>query len=238
MLRKKSVCFLSLLVFLFSIFLSGCRTEAKEPDSPDPSATSAEASQSASAASEEMPAEKTFSMDLNDDKVEDCVTLRQDSSGTVTVRVTDGKTNAELYTTDFGKIKGEFGGIYLRNKSSNDPDDLVIFSCFPLPDRKLNVRFWRVVSDWAGGTIETKNYAENLFDLRNSASIAAMDVIWRITFLNKVDEALFETFSTATVLVENRGEGLQVASAGEKPIPVQLWGDIRLGTVVNRIWGD
>ena len=237
MLRKKSVCFLSLLVFLFSIFLSACRTEAKEPDSPDPSATSAEASQSASAASEEMPAEKTFSMDLNDDKVEDCVTLRQDSSGTVTVRVTDGKTNAELYTTDFGKIKGEFGGIYLRNKSSNDPDDLVIFSCFPLPDRKLNVRFWRVVIDWLGETIETKNYAEKLFDLRDNAPIASQDVVW-LTFLNKVDEALVETFSTATVLVENRGEGLQVASAGEKPIPVQLWGDMRLGTVVKRIWGD
>ena len=237
MLRKKSVCFLSLLVFLFSIFLSACRTEAKEPDSPDPSATSAEASQSASAASEEMPAEKTFSMDLNKDKVEDCVTLRQDSSGTVTVRVTDGKTNAELYTTDFGKIKGEFGGIYLRNKSSNDPDDLVIFSCFPLPDRKLNVRFWRVVIDWLGETIETKNYAEKLFDLRDNAPIASQDVVW-LTFLNKVDEALVETFSTATVLVENRGEGLQVASAGEKPIPVQLWGDMRLGTVVKRIWGD
>ena len=237
MLRKKSVCFLSLLVFLFSIFLSGCRAEAKEPDSPDPSATSAEASQPASAASEEMPAEKSFSMDLNKDKVEDCVTLRQDSSGTVTVRVTDGKTNAELYTTDFGKIKGEFGGIYLRNKSSNDPDDLVIFSCFPLPDRKLNVRFWRVVSDWAGGTIETKNYAEKLFDLRNSAPIAAMDVVW-FTFLKKVDDALVETFSTATVLVENRGEVLQVASAGEKPIPVQPWGVISLETVVNRIWGD
>ena len=237
MLRKKSVCFLSLLVFLFSIFLSACRTEAKEPDSPDPSATSAEASQSASAASEEMPAEKTFSMDLNKDKVEDCVTLRQDSSGTVTVRVTDGKTNAELYTTDFGKIKGEFGGIYLRNRSNNDPDDLVIFSCFPLPDRKLNVRFWRVVIDWLGETIETKNYAEKLFDLRDNAPIASQDVVW-LTFLNKVDEALVETFSTATVLVENRGEGLQVASAGEKPIPVQLWGDMRLGTVVKRIWGD
>lgn len=237
MLRKKSVCFLSLLVFLFSIFLSGCRAEAKEPDSPDPAATSAEASQSASAASEEMPAEKTFSMDLNDDKVEDCVTLRQDSSGTVTVRVTDGKTNAELYTTDFGKIKGEFGGIYLRNRSNNDPDDLVIFSCFPLPDRKLNVRFWRVVIDWLGETIETKNYAEKLFDLRDDAPIECLDMVW-FTFLNKVDEALFETFSTATVLVENRGEGLQVASAGEKPIPVQLWGDMRLGTVVKRIWGD
>ena len=237
MLRKKSVCFLSLLVFLFSIFLSACRTEAKEPDSPDPSATSAEASQSASAASEEMPAEKTFSMDLNDDKVEDCVTLRQDSSGTVTVRVTDGKTNAELYTTDFGKIKGEFGGIYLRNRSNNDPDDLVIFSCFPLPDRKLNVRFWRVVIDWLGETIETKDYAEKLFDLRNSAPIASQDVVW-LTFLNKVDEALVEDYSTATVLVENRWEGLQVASAGEKPIPVQPWGVIRLETVVNRIWGD
>ena len=237
MLRKKSVCFLSLLVFLFSIFLSGCRTEAKEPDSPDPSATSAEASQPASAASEEMPAEKTFSMDLNDDKVEDCVTLRQDSSGTVTVRVTDGKTNAELYTTDFGKIKGEFGGIYLRNRSNNDPDDLVIFSCFPLPDRKLNVRFWRVVIDWLGETIETKNYAEKLFDLRDDAPIECLDMVW-FTFLNKVDEALFETFSTATVLVENRGEGLQVASAGEKPIPVQPWGVISMETVVNRIWGD
>ena len=237
MLRKKSVCFLSLLVFLFSIFLSACRTEAKEPDSPDPSATSAEASQSASAASEEMPAEKTFSMDLNKDKVEDCVTLRQDSSGTVTVRVTDGKTNAELYTTDFGKIKGEFGGIYLRNRSNNDPDDLVIFSCFPLPDRKLNVRFWRVVIDWLGETIETKNYAEKLFDLRDDAPIECLDMVW-FTFLNKVDEALFETFSTATVLVENRGEGLQVASAGEKPIPVQPWGVISMETVVNRIWGD
>ena len=237
MLRKKSVCFLSLLVFLFSIFLSGCRAEAKEPDSPDPSATSAEASQSASAVSEEMPAEKTFSMDLNKDKVEDCVTLRQDSSGTVTVRVTDGKTNAELYTTDFGKIKGEFGGIYLRNRSNNAPDDLVIFSCFPLPDRKLNVRFWRVVIDWLGETIETKNYAEKLFDLRDDAPIECLDMVW-FTFLNKVDEALFETFSTATVLVENRWEGLQVASAGEKPIPVQPWGNIRLRTVVNRIWGD
>ena len=237
MLRKKSVCFLSLLVFLFSIFLSACRTEAKEPDSPDPSATSAEASQSASAASEEMPAEKTFSMDLNKDKVEDCVTLRQDSSGTVTVRVTDGKTNAELYTTDFGKIKGEFGGIYLRNRSNNDPDDLVIFSCIPLPERKLNVRFWRVVIDWLGETIETKNYAEKLFDLRDDAPIECLDMVW-FTFLNKVDEALFETFSTATVLVENRGEGLQVASAGEKPIPVQPWGVISMETVVNRIWGD
>ena len=125
----------------------------------------------------------------------------------------------------------------MRNKSSNDPDDLVIFSCFPLPERKLKVRFWRVECDWPGETIITKKIVENLFDLRNSASIATMDVIW-ITFLNKVDEALLETFSTATVLVENRWEGLQVASAGEKPIPVQLWGDIRLGTVVNRIWGD
>ena len=237
MLRKKSVCFLSLLVFLFSIFLSACRAEAKKPDSPDSSATSAEASQSASAASEEMPAEKTFSMDLNDDKVEDCVTLRQDSSGTVTVRVTDGKTNAELYTTDFGKIKGEFGGIYLRNRINNDPDDLVIFSCFPLPDRKLNVRFWRVVIDWLGETIETKNYAEKLFDLRDNAPIASQDVVW-LTFLNKVDKALVEFFSTATVLVENRWEGLQVASAGEKPIPVQPWGVISLETVANRIWGD
>ena len=237
MLRKKSVCFLSLLVFLFSIFLSGCRAEAKEPDSPDPSATSAEASQPASAVSEEMTAEKTFSMDLNKDKVEDCVTLRQDSSGTVTVRVTDGKTNAELFTTDFGKTKGEFGGIYLRNRSNNYADDLVIFSCIPLPERKLKVRFWRVVSDWLGETIETKDHAGKLFDLRDDAWIASQDVVW-LTFLAKVDEALVENYSTATVLVEKRWEGLQVASAGEKPIPVQPWGNIRLRTAVNRIWGD
>ena len=230
MLQKKSVCFLLLTVFLFSIFLSACRTETKEADSSNPPATSGEASKPTPATSEEMPAEKTFSMDLNNDKVEDCVTLRQDSSGTVTVRVSDGKTNAELFTT-------EFGGIYLRNRSNNNADDLVIFSCIPLSDRKLKVRFCRVECDWLGETIKTKDHAEKLFDLRDNASIASLDVVW-LTFLNKVDNALVEDYSTATVLVENRGEGVQVASAGETPIPVQPWGVIRLETVVNRIWGD
>lgn len=237
MLRKKSVCFLSLLVFLFSISLSACRTETKEADSSNPPATSGEASKPTPATSEETPAEKTFSMDLNNDKVEDCVTLRQDHSGTVTVRVTDGKTKAELFTTDFGKNEGEIGGIYLRHRSNNNADDLVIFSCIPLPDRKLNVRFWRIECDWLGETIKTKDYAEKLFDLRDNASIASQDVVW-LTFLIKVDDALVDDFSTATVLVENRGEGFQVASAGETPIPVQPWGVIRLETVVTRIWGD
>ena len=237
MLQKKSVCFLLLTVFLFSIFLSACRTEANGSDSPDSSATPTEVSKTDPATSEETPAEKTFSMDLNLDKVEDCVTLKQDSSGTVTVQVIDGKTNAELFTTDFGKTKGEFGGIYLRNRSNNNADDLVIFSCIPLPERKLNVRFWRVECDWLGETIKTKDYAEKLFDLRDNASIASQDVVW-LTFLNKVDNALVEDYSTATVLVENRWEEVQVASAGETPIPVQPWGVIRLETVVNRIWGD